>query len=119
MKSVLSAALAAAAILAAATGAAHAQTINVNTISPAEARQNMLLALQLSFTNQCKPAAITDDESTKLVGLSDALAKKLNLNANQYEAQVEKQVFDAFEKDEAGFCKKFGPQAKAYLKRIP
>lgn len=109
----------AAVVLAASASTASAQTINLATLSAGEARQQMVQALYLSFTNQCKPAAITDDESKKLLDFSDALAKKLNLSADQYEKQAEKPVFDVWEKNEAAFCKTYGPQAKAYLKRIP
>lgn len=118
MKPLVSAVFAAAALIGSAFGAS-AQTFNVATLSAGEARQQMVQALYLSFTNQCKPAPITDDESKKLLDFSDALAKKLNLSADQYEKQAEKQVFDAWEKNEAAFCKTYGPQAKAYLKRIP
>ncbi|HRF08963.1 MAG TPA: hypothetical protein PL193_10015 [Xanthobacteraceae bacterium] len=109
----------AAVAFAASVSAASAQTFNIATMSPAEARQQMVQALYLSFTSQCKSAPITEDESKKLLDFSDTLARKLNLNADQFEKDAEKQVFDAWEKDEAAFCAKYGPQAKAYAKRIP
>jgi uncharacterized protein with ATP-grasp and redox domains len=102
-----------------AAGAAHAQTINVAKLSPNEARAHMQLATKLAITSNCLPAGVTDAESKRLNDFADALKAKLKLNDNQFEAQAEKPAFDAYEKDNAGFCKTYIPQVKAFLNRIP
>jgi hypothetical protein len=117
-------------IIACAVGAAAAQDkakdkperpFNVAKMGASEAQKRLETGIRISLAGRnCKldaPIAEKDDE--RLTGLINALTKKLRLDPNRLERQFYVKSFDEYEKDEAKFCKTYGPQLPDFVKRLP